>query len=134
MSAKSQFGVVGHNISRSYKGDVALAAGVAVVGGAAINSVTLPGGANVRALGVTSLPTVNPGDPVTVIELGEVIAIADAAIARGQWVMVNAATGQLAPIGAVGGTNYEAVGYALEAAAAQGDEFLLFVTAQRPQG
>ncbi|HKV94891.1 MAG TPA: capsid cement protein [Candidatus Angelobacter sp.] len=137
MSNKTRFGVVGPNISRPYGTDVAnpaLAAGIAVVGGAAYNTVALPGGANVRALGVTALPTKNAGDPVTVVELGEVTAIADAAIARGQWVMVNAATGQLAPVGAVGGTNYEAVGFALEAAPGQGDEFLLFVIPQRVQG
>jgi hypothetical protein len=102
--------------------------------GAASNSVKLPTGANVRALGVTANATVNVGDPVTVIESGEVTAIADAAIARGQWVMINAVTGQLAPIGAVAGTNYETVGIALEAAAAQGDEFLLLVVQSRSQG
>lgn len=132
--AKSAFGVVGHNLSRSYKCDVVLPAGVAVIAGAAANSVALPGGANVRALGVTGLATANIGDPVMVVEFGEVTAIADAAIARGQWVMVNAVTGQLAPVGAVAGTNYETVGLALEAAANQGDEFLLLVCPQRVQG
>jgi hypothetical protein len=137
MSNKSKFGPVGPNVSRSYGTDAAnaaLAAGVAVVAGAAANTVALPGGANVRALGVTAIPTVNQGDPVTLVELGECTAIADAAITRGAWVMVNAATGQLAPVGAVAGTNYEAVGFALEAAAAQGDEFLLFVIPTRVQG
>jgi hypothetical protein len=137
MANKSKFGPVGPNVTRSYGTDVAnaaLAAGVAVVAGAAANTVALPGGANVRALGVTAIPTVNAGDPVSVVEFGEVTAIADAAIARGQWVMVNAATGQLAPVGAVAGTNYETVGLALEAAANQGDEFLLFVCPQRVQG
>jgi hypothetical protein len=134
MPAKSQFGVVAPGQPRSYICDVVLAAGIAVIAGALRNSVALPGGANVRALGVTAAATVNVGDPVTVIESGEVTAIADAAIARGQWVMVNAATGQLAPIGAVAGTNYETVGVALEAAAAQGDEFLLLVVQSRSQG
>lgn len=127
MPAKSQFGVVAPHISRSYGTDVVLAAGVGVVAGANRNTVTLPGGANVRAVGVTALPTQNIGDPVTVIEFGEVTAIADAAIARLQWVIINAATGQLAPVGNVAGGNYEIVGLALEAASAQGDEFLLFV-------
>jgi hypothetical protein len=128
---------VGPNVMRSYGTDVGnpvLAAGVAVIAGAARNTVQLPGGPNVRALGVTAIPTKNAGDPVTVVEFGEVTAIADAAIARGQWVMINAATGQLAQVGAVAGTNYETVGMALEAAAAQGDEFLLFVCPQRVQG
>ncbi len=137
MASKSRFGVVGPNVIRSYGTDVAnqpLAAGIAVVAGAAYNTVQLPGGANVRAFGVTAIPTQNAGDPASIVEFGEVTAIADAAITRGQWVMVNAATGQLAPVGAVAGTNYETVGFALEAAANQGDEFLLFVSPQRVQG
>jgi hypothetical protein len=133
--AKSKFGPIGDpTIRGSYTGDVVLAAGVAVVGGAAYNSVALPGGANVRALGVTAQATANIGDPVAIVELGEVTAVADAAIARGDYVMVNAATGKLAPVGAVAGTNYHAVGIALEAAAAQNDEFLLLVLPQRVQG
>lgn len=132
--AKTQFGTVGHQQMRSYKADTAIAAGVAVVAGAAINSVALPGGANVRALGVTGSAALNAGDPILVVEVGEVTAIADAAIVRSNYVMVNAATGQLAPVGAVAGTNYDTVGIALEAAAAQGDEFLLLVVPQRVQG
>jgi hypothetical protein len=132
--AKSLFGPVAPGQPRSYIADTPLAAGVAVIAGAAFNSVKLPTGANQRALGVTANAAVNAGDPVTVIEIGEVTAIADAAIARGAWVMINAATGQIAPIGAVAGTNYETVGMALEAAAAQGDEFLLFVQQSRSQG
>ena len=132
--AKTQFGVVAPNVTRSYKCDAVIGAGLAVIGGAAPNSVALPGGANVRALGVTAAASVNVGDPIPIVEFGEVTAIADAAIARSQWVMVNAATGQLAPVGAVAGTNYETVGIALEAAAAQGDEFLLLVVPQRVQG
>lgn len=136
MPNKSRFGPVGPNLTRSYGTDVAnpaLAAGVAVVAGAAFNTVALPGGANVRALGVTAVPTQNAGDPVSVVEFGECTAIADMAIARNQWVGVNAATGQLAPVGSgnlVGG-EIEIVGLALEAATQQGDEFLCFVLPHR---
>src|SRR5579864_6310772 len=127
--AKSQFGVVGHHVARSYSGDVAIPAGVAVVAGASRNSVALPGAANQRALGVSALASANPNDPVTIVELGEVTAIADAAIARGNWVGINAITGQLAPIGtnSLTGGEFEVVGLALEAATQQGDEFLMFV-------
>jgi hypothetical protein len=136
MANKSRFGPIGPNLMRTYGTDVAnpaLAAGIAVIAGAAFNTVQLPGGANVRTLGVTALATVNPGDPVPVVEFGEVTAIADMAIARGQWVGVNAATGQLAPVGGgnmVGG-ELEIVGVALEAATQQGDEFLVFVLPHR---
>ncbi len=78
---------------------------------------------------MTALATINPGDPVPVIELGEVTAIAAVPIARLQWVQVNDATGQLSPAPAVLGT--EVVGLALEAAVNAGDEFLLFVIPQR---
>lgn len=127
--AKSRFGVVGHHVARSYSGDVAIGAGLAVVDGASYNSVALPVSANQRALGVTALASANPGDPITIIELGEVTAIADAAIARHQWVGINAATGQLAPVNSnnLTGGEFEVVGLALEAATQQGDEFLLFV-------
>jgi hypothetical protein len=104
-----------------------------VIAGAAINSVKLPTGANQRALGVVAADA-KAGAPVSVVTFGEVIALADAAIVRGNWVMINAVTGQIAPVGAVAGTNYETVGFAMEAAAAQGDEFLLMVTPQRVQG
>jgi hypothetical protein len=132
--AKTQFGTVGNQIMRSYKADAVIGAGVAVIAGAAINSVALPGGANVAPLGVTAAAAANIGDPILVVEAGECTAIADAAINRNDYVMINAATGQLAPIGAVAGTNYHVVGKALEAAAAQGDEFLLLVFPSRAQG
>src|SRR3954470_23617283 len=125
--AKTNFGLIGGGLTRPYVGDVALAGGMAVIPGAAANSVKKPTAANQRALGVTALASANANDPVAIVESGEVIAIADAAINRGDYVMINAVTGQLAPVGAVAGTNYHVVGVALEAAAAQGDEFLLQV-------
>jgi hypothetical protein len=132
--AKSAFGTAGQQISRSLIADVDLAAGLAVIAGAAINSVKLPTAANQRALGVVAVDA-KAGQPVTLVRVGEVIAVADAAIARGDLVMINAATGKLAPVGAVAGTNYHVVGEAQEAAAAQNDEFLLFVVpGARAQG
>jgi hypothetical protein len=132
MSVKSSFGTVQGGI-RTYTADVDLSAGVAVIAGAAANSVKLPTGANQRALGVTAIAA-KAGDPVSVVEYGECIAIADAATSRADYVMVNANTGQVAPIGAVAGTNYHVVGLALEAGANQGDEFLVFVLPSRAQG
>jgi hypothetical protein len=128
------FGVVAPNITRTYQADTAIAAGLGVMAGAAVNSVKLPTGANVRALGVTAAAAAVANDSVPVIEFGEVKGVADAPIVRGDLVMVNAATGKFAPVGAVAGTNYHAVGIALEAAAAQNDDFLLFVCHSRPQG
>lgn len=127
-------GTVGGQIIRSYKADAVIGAGLAVIAGAAVDSVALPGGANVQALGVTGLGSSAVGAPIPVVEHGEVKAVAGAAIARGALVMINAATGKLAPVGAVAGTNYFAIGIALEAAAADGDEFLMLVNFQRVQG
>jgi hypothetical protein len=120
-------------IVRSYIADVALAAGVAVIAGAAVNSVKLPTGANLQSLGVT-LQACNAGDTVPVLEFGETKAVADAAFARGALLMINAATGKLAAIGAVAGTNYFVVGMAVELAAAQNDEVTVFVNMSRAQG
>jgi len=127
-------GIAGFGLIRSYKADTAIGAGLAIMAGAAVDSVKLTTGANVRALGVTAAAVANANDPVSVMELGEVKGVADAPIARGDLVMANAATGKMAPIGAVAGTNYHTIGIALEAAAAQNDEFALLVLPSRSQG
>lgn len=128
-------GPIGEHVVRTYRAEGgAIGAGLGVIAGTAADQVKLPTAANQRALGVTSLAAAAAGDPVPVIEHGEVLAIADAAIVRGDLVMINAATGKLAPIGAVAGTNYHVVGLALTAAAAQDDEFLLLVNLSRAQG
>lgn len=122
-----------HRIARSYVADVDLPAGVAVIAGAAANSVKLPTGANLQPLGIT-LQAVAAGGIVPVLQFGETKAIADAAFARGALLMINAATGQLAAIGAVAGTNYYVVGMAIESAGAQGDDVTVFVNMSRAQG
>jgi len=128
-------GPVGEHIVRTYRAEGgAIGAGLGVIAGTAADQAKLPTAANQRALGVTSLAAAAAADPLPVIELGEVLAVADAAVARGDYVMVNATTGKLAPIGAVAATNYHVVGIALTAAAAQNDEFLLFVIPSRAQG
>lgn len=124
--AKSAFGRVQGGILRSYVADVALVAGVAVIAGVAANSVKLPTAANQRALGITAAACA-AGDPVDVLIQGEIIAIADAAITRGDYVKINAVTGQLASLTLADGTTYQhVVGIALETAAAQGDEILVY--------
>lgn len=130
----SIMGPVSQNrISRSWLADEDIPAGVAVVAGATGQSCKLPTGANQQSLGI-SLQATLAGEHVPVLQFGETKAIADAAITRNSLVMVNAVTGQLAPVGTTAGTNYFAVGMAMEAAAAQGSEFVLFVQLQRVQG
>lgn len=128
-------GPVGNQTVRSYRAEGgAIGAGLGVIAGTAADQAKLPTGANQNPLGVTTLPAAAAGDPLPVCEDGEVLAVADAAIARGDYVMINAATGRLAPIGAVAGTNYHVVGKAITAAAAQGDEFVALVKLSRAQG
>jgi len=92
--------VEGVRLVRSYLADVDLAAGIGVIAGASATSVKLPTAPNQQAEGITLQPT-PAGQMVPVLEFGEVKAVADAAIARGQLVMINATTGKLAPIGVV---------------------------------
>jgi hypothetical protein len=122
-----------NRIVRSYVADVALAAGVAVIAGAAVNSVKLPTAANLQSLGIT-LQACAAGDTVAVLEFGETKVVADAAFARGALLMINAVTGKLAAIGAVAGTNYFVLALALELAAAQNDEVTVLVNMSRAQG
>jgi len=127
-------GVVGPQVIRTYRAEAAIGAGLAVMAGTAADQAKLTTGANVRALGVSAAAAALADDPVSVVEFGEAKGVADGVIARGDYVMANAATGRLAPIGAVAATNYHVVGIALEAAAAAGDEFALLVNPSRAQG
>jgi hypothetical protein len=125
----------GQQIVRSYVAEGgAIAAGLGVIKGTAEHQCKLPTGANQRAIGVTALAVDAAAKSLPVVMLGEVVAVADAAVAIDDYVMVNAATGKLAPIAAVAGTNYHVVGIARSAAAAQNDEFVVFVCPSRAQG
>lgn len=128
-------GPAGYQHIRTFRAQVVnIPAGIGVIAGTAEDQANLPAAANVRALGVTAAPTVNVDDSLPVVMFGETVATANGAIAVGQWVMINGATGRLAPIGAVAGTNYEVVGMALSVAVADGDDFLILVNGSRAQG
>lgn len=120
-------------ITREAEGG-AIGAGLGVIAGTAASQVKLPTGANQRTEGVTGHKAVAAGDLIPVVVLGPVKALAAAAIARNDLVMVNGSNGRFAPIGTTAGANYHAAGFALSAAAADGDEFDLFALPQRPQG
>jgi hypothetical protein len=126
---------MGPQLIRTYRAEGgAIGAGLAVMPGTAEDQAKLPTGANVRCHGVTALAVAAAGELLPVVEFGEVAAVADAAVAVGDLVMANAATGKIAPIGAVAATNYHVIGVAKSAAAAQNDEFLLLVMPSRAQG
>lgn len=128
-------GPAGYQHVRSFRAQVAaIPAGRAVIQGTAEDQATLPGGANVNCLGITAAASVSIDDALPVVMFGETVAEADAAIAIGDYLMANAATGRVAPVGAVAGTNYHTVGKALTAATLQGDDVLVLVAPQRVQG
>jgi hypothetical protein len=128
-------GPAGNTHTRTFRAQVvSIPAGRGVIIGTAEDQANLPGGANVQCLGITAAATVAVDDPLPVVMFGETVAEADAAITAGSLVMVNAATGRVAAIGAVAGTNYWVLGVALTATAAQGDDVLVFVCPSRAQG
>lgn len=97
--------------------------GLAIVQGAGDDYGAVAAAANAVCLGVQEESSVNAGDSITVIDLGEGPAIAGAAVAAVQYVKCTAA-GQFIPIAAVGDN---IVGQAKSSAAVQGDEFVLMV-------
>lgn len=110
-------------LKRTYRGEGgALTRGYGVQQGTADDQAKV-GGAATKVLGVVDETTSAAGDPVVVNLLGECVAIAGGVIAagdalktdaNGKWVAANAA-------------DVETGGKALTAAAADGDEFLMFV-------
>jgi hypothetical protein len=120
-------GTVAGAISYPFKADEVMGAGLAVMAGAAVDSVKLATGQNAAAIGITNFAVDAIGRPASVVLHGPVKAVANGVITRGDYVMADAATGKVGSIGAVGGTNYNVVGRAMEAAAAQNDEILVFV-------
>lgn len=128
-------GLVGPQVSHSYEGEGgAIGAGLAVIAGTAAKQVQLPTAAGERAIGVTGSKTAAVGEPISVVEQGELVAIAGGAITRGDYVQVGGTNGRLTVAAPAAGVNAQVVGMALEAAAADGDKFLLLVAPQRIQG
>ena len=101
----------------------ALTRGYGVMAGTADDQVKLPTGAAVRTVGVVHEDASAAGKAVAVVSFGECIGIAGAAILRGDRVKVMA-SGKWEPGNAA---DVETGGYAVSAAAADGDEFVMFV-------
>jgi hypothetical protein len=98
--------------------------GLALVqGGSGDNYLATASTANVICRGVQDEASVNAGDPISCVELGDAIAIAGAAIASGVYVKCTA-TGQFIPITTAADN---IVGMAKSSAAVAGDEFILSV-------
>jgi hypothetical protein len=98
-----------------------------VAGGSGDDYRGIAAGAGVQILGVQDEASAAAGDPISVVELGDAMAIAGAAIAAGNFVKVTA-TGQFIPVTGTAGGGENVAGWAKSSAAAQGDEFILFVS------
>lgn len=101
-----------------------LTRGYGVIAGTADDQVKAATPAAARCVGVVSETTANAGDATNVVLFGETIAIAGAAIARGDRVKVMDG-GKWEPGNAA---DVETGGVALSAAAADGDEFVMLVS------
>ena len=121
--AKAKVGVVVQPIRRTYRAEVALTRGQAVIQGTADDQVKLPGAANVPCIGIVEEDAA-AGAPVSVIVGGEAVAIAGAAIAAGAYVQTAGASGKVIATAAAG-QNF--LGRAVHAAAADADEVVLQV-------
>ena len=119
----------------SFRGEGgAIGAGLAVMAGTAKDQVKLPTGAGVRVVGISANKTGAADEPVGLVILGELVAIAGGVIARGDPVQAGGTNGRLTKAAPAAGVNAETAGFALEAAAADGDEFLMVVAPGRIQG
>lgn len=97
-----------------------------VQGGSGDNYLGVAAGAGVQIIGVQEEASVNAGDPIACVELGDCVAIAGGAINAGQYVKVTA-TGQFIAITGTAGDGEQIAGRAKSSAAAAGDEFVLLV-------
>jgi hypothetical protein len=122
--AKASGGPASSPLKRTYRGEAgALTRGFGVQQGTAEDQAKVSA-ANTRVLGVVDETTAAAGDPVGVVVFGECIAIAGAAVVAGDIVKTDAAGKFIAGNAA----DVETGGKALTAAAADGDEFVIFVS------
>jgi len=124
MSAVATKGVGWRKVSSYIAQNAAQARGLAVIqGGSGDDYAATAAAANAVCLGVQDEASVSAGDPIGVVDLGDAVAIAGAAVAAGNFVKCTA-TGQFIPITTAGDN---IVGQAKSSAALQGDEFILCV-------
>jgi hypothetical protein len=127
MPNKATMGPLPPRTRRSYRAQVAVTRGVAVIQGTADDQAALPGGANVWALGIVEEDQATVGRPVAIITQGECIGIAGGAVNAGDKVEITAATGRLT---ATVTDKHNMVGVARSSAVGDGDEFVVDVMPQ----
>jgi len=107
----------------------AIMPGLLVAQGVADNGAKLITVANTRAIGVAGdvpVAGTSVGDAFPVVQDGETVAIAGAAITAGQYVKADATSRCIPAVGAAG-TGEEIIGRAQSSAVLAGDEFILDV-------
>jgi hypothetical protein len=124
---KATMGPLPPRTRRTYRAEVAVTRGVAVIQGTADDQAKLPAGGNVWALGIVEEDQATAGGPVSVVTDGECIGIAAAAINAGDKVEIAANTGKLQ---ATTTDKHNVVGIARSSAAGDGDEFVIDVKPQ----
>lgn len=124
MSAVATKGIGWRKVSTYIAQNAAQGRGLVVIqGGSGDDYAATAAAANALGLGIQEEASVNAGDPISIVDLGEAVAIAGAAVASGQFCKSNAA-GQLIPVTTVGDI---IIGQARSSAALAGDEFVLLV-------
>ncbi|HUS95750.1 MAG TPA: hypothetical protein VMX97_03310 [Hyphomicrobiaceae bacterium] len=110
----------------------AIGAGLAIMPGTLKRQVKLPSAQNAYCEGISALAAAAAGDAFPVIMAGPARAILGYAATRGDYLMAYDTAGGLGPIGAVSGTNYNAIALALESgdAAAEIDVFVIHTVIQ----
>jgi hypothetical protein len=121
--AKASGGPASSPLKRSYRGEGgALTRGFGVQQGTAEDQAKVSGAAT-KVLGVVDESTAAAGDPVGVVLFGECIAIAGGLVTAGMPLKTDA-NGKFVDASAA---DVETGGKALTGAAADGDEFVMFV-------
>ncbi len=124
MADKAMDAVTPGAIKRTYVSEGgALTRGYGVMAGTADNQVKTPTGAAVRCVGVVEETVDAAAKAISVVVHGPCVAIAGAAVARGDMVKVMA-TGKFEPGNAA---DVEVAGWAITHADADTDEFIMFV-------
>ncbi len=125
-------GITGQNFTDTYRGEGgaagSLLSGTAVMHGTADDQAKAPTGANVVPLGVLAKNEEGGADRLLeVVTFGNVKAIAGAAVTVGALVKIGGTNGRMIVVVETAALKEEVVGRVRSAAAADGDEFDLFV-------
>ena len=123
--ASRTVGPQGLSTAKTYTAEgAALVRGFCMKSGANVGGINVQTAVGAQCVGVLAENTINIGDPASVVRFGDTVGIAGAAIPYESYVKSDA-SGRLIPI--TGTPGEQVVGRAESAAAALGDEIVVFV-------